>query len=140
VEIVSDQAAVERRRIGHGLVVLLGVARGDTEAEAARLVEKMVALRVFQDEAGKMNLDIRQAAGAFLVVSQFTLLANLQKGRRPSFERAAEPAQGRALYASVIDHLRALGFAVETGDFGAHMLVQIENDGPVTIVLDTEDL
>lgn len=130
---------VATRRIGHGFVVLLGVARGDDESRADKLVDKIVGLRVFADEQGKMNRDIRQAAGALLVVSQFTLLADTRKGRRPSFIDAADPETGRSLYRYVIERLRGQDFAVETGEFGAHMLVEIANDGPVTILLDTEE-
>ena len=93
---------------------------------------------IFADEQGKMNLDIAQSGGAFLVVSQFTLLADTRKGRRPSFIRAADPRTGEALYRYVVERLRAAGFGVETGEFGAHMLVEIANDGPVTIILDTD--
>ena len=116
-----------------------GVARGDTAAEADWLIDKMVGLRVFADAEGKMNLDIRQAGGAFLVVSQFTLLADTRKGRRPSFIQAAGPDAGRALYRYVAERLGALGFAVETGEFGAHMAVELVNEGPVTILLDSAD-
>lgn len=134
-----DEPAPITRHIGHGFVVLLGVAREDGEAEARWLVDKMATLRVFADTDGKMNLDIAQAEGAFLVVSQFTLLANTRKGRRPSFEGAADPALGETLYGYVVDLLRARGFTVETGEFGAHMLVEIANDGPVTIILDSNN-
>jgi D-tyrosyl-tRNA(Tyr) deacylase len=141
VVITPDDAGGEpvARLIGSGFAVLLAIARNDAEAEAIRLVEKLVTLRVFPDELGRMNLDIRQAGGAFLVVSQFTLLANVKKGRRPSFERAADPETGQALYLHVVERLRMHGFSVETGEFGAHMLVALENDGPVTIILDTDD-
>ena len=125
------------RRIEHGLVLLLGVARGDGEAEADRLAEKIIGMRLFADQEGKMNLDLRQAGGALLVVSQFTLLADTRKGRRPSFLDAADPATGKALYDYLVRVLRDAAFRVETGEFGAHMLVEIANDGPVTILLDT---
>jgi D-tyrosyl-tRNA(Tyr) deacylase len=133
------EAPIERR-IGRGLMVLLGVAIGDTTADADRLVDKMVGLRVFADEQAKMNLAIAEVSGAFLIVSQFTLLADTRKGRRPSFIRAADPATGESLYLYVVNRLRDLGFEVATGEFGAHMLVEIVNDGPVTIVLDTGDM
>jgi D-tyrosyl-tRNA(Tyr) deacylase len=126
------------RQIERGFVVLLGVAQADQEAHADRLVDKLVGLRIFADAEAKMNLDIRQAGGAFLVVSQFTLLADTRKGRRPSFIYAADPQKGEALYRYVVERLRAQGFTVATGEFGAHMVVQIANDGPVTILLDTE--
>jgi len=127
------------RRIGSGFVVLLGVADGDDVADADRLVDKMAGLRVFADHEGKMNRDIRQAGGSFLVVSQFTLLADTRKGRRPSFTRAASPEIGKSLYLYVIQRLREAGFEVVTGEFGAHMQVEIVNDGPVTILLDTTE-
>jgi D-tyrosyl-tRNA(Tyr) deacylase len=136
----GDQAPQITREIGQGFAVLLGVARGDTRADADRLVDKMVSLRVFADHEAKMNLDIRQAEGAFLVVSQFTLLADTRKGRRPSFIRAADPETGEALYQHAVERLRSAGFHVATGDFGAHMVVDIANDGPVTILLDTDDM
>ena len=126
------------RGIAHGFAVLLGVAQGDTTVSADKLIDKMTGLRVFADAEAKMNLDIRQAAGSFLVVSQFTLLADTKKGRRPSFIHAADPATGEELYRYTVDRLRALGFTVETGEFGAHMIVHIANDGPVTILLDTD--
>ncbi len=126
------------RGIKHGFAVLLGVAQGDTTANADTLIDKMTGLRVFADVEAKMNLDIRQAEGSFLVVSQFTLLADTRKGRRPSFIHAADPSTGEELYRYVVDRLRAQGFTVETGEFGAHMMVHIANDGPVTIVLDTD--
>jgi len=125
------------RRVGLGLVVLLGVAHGDGEAEADRLAEKIIGMRLFADQDGKMNLDLRQVGGALLVVSQFTLLADTRKGRRPSFLPAADPATGKALYEYLVRVLRDAEFAVETGEFGAHMLVELANDGPVTILLDT---
>jgi D-tyrosyl-tRNA(Tyr) deacylase len=128
------------RSIGQGFVVLLGVAQGDTEAHADRIVDKIIGLRVFADAEAKMNLDLRQVGGALLVVSQFTLLADLRKGRRPSFIDAAAPEAGEALYRYVVQRLRAAGFTVETGEFGAHMVVEIANDGPVTILLDTAQM
>jgi D-aminoacyl-tRNA deacylase len=100
----------------------------------------MTGLRVFADAEAKVNLDIRQAAGSFLIVSQFTLLADTRKGRRPSFIRAADPTTGEELYRYMVDLLRTQGFTVETGEFGAHMLVHIVNDGPVTILLDTDHM
>ena len=119
--------------------MLLGVAQGDTASDADRLVEKAAGLRVFADDQGKMNLDIRQAGGSFLVISQFTLLADTRKGRRPSFTGAADPATGASLYDYVVARLRGMGFEVQTGDFGSHMIVELANDGPVTIVLDTNE-
>jgi D-aminoacyl-tRNA deacylase len=128
------------RRIDQGFAVLLGVAKGDTRIQADKLVDKMAGLRVFADAEAKMNLDLRQAGGSFLLVSQFTLLADTRKGRRPSFIPAADPATGEELYHYMAGQLRAQGFTVETGEFGAHMVVHIANDGPVTILLDTDQL
>lgn len=127
------------RQIGQGLMVLLGVAAGDGDEDAAWIADKMAGIRLFQDPDGKMNLDIAQAGGQFLVVSQFTLLADTRRGRRPSFINAADPEAGRPLYDLVVALLRQRGFSVETGEFGAHMLVEIANDGPVTILLDSRD-
>jgi len=127
------------RAIGAGYMVLLGVALDDDETDAERIVDKVVGLRVFDDEHGKMNLNIGQIGGQMLVVSQFTLLADTRKGRRPSFTDAAPPEQGKALYEYVVDRFRLIGITVETGEFGAHMQVELVNDGPVTIVLDTRD-
>jgi len=125
--------------IGPGLVVLLGVARGDGEDEARWMADKIAGLRIFDDGDGKMNLSIADAAGEVLLVSQFTLLADCRKGRRPSFVDAAEPSEGERLYEAVARALASLGLRVRTGRFGARMRVEIENDGPVTIVLDSRD-
>jgi D-tyrosyl-tRNA(Tyr) deacylase len=122
--------------IGQGLLVLAGAERGDGPAQVARAAEKLVHLRVFGDATGKMNLDVQQARGAILLVSQFTLLASTERGRRPSFERAAPPAVAATLVDQLAAHLRAAGLAVEQGRFGAHMEVELVNDGPVTLVLD----
>ncbi len=128
--------AVER-----GYVLLVGVTHGDGEAEAERLAEKVAHLRVFEDEAGKMNLSLLDVGGGALVVSQFTLYANARRGRRPDFIAAAPPAVAEPLVARFADALRARGVRpVEEGVFGAHMLVEILNDGPVTILLDTAEL
>ncbi len=139
VGMVEDGEEHEVGRIGHGLTVLLGVASGDTESEAERLARKIATLRIFPDEDGKLNLDVREAGGAVLAVSQFTLLADTRKGRRPSFIGAASPELGEKLYESVVARLRADGLAVQTGRFRTHMRVEILNDGPVTIILDTDD-
>ncbi|MBN2564692.1 MAG: D-tyrosyl-tRNA(Tyr) deacylase [Candidatus Eisenbacteria bacterium] len=125
--------------IGRGLVVLLGVASGDTEREAEWMAGKISQLRIFEDDDGKMNLSVLEVEGAVLLVSQFTLLASCAKGRRPSFTRAAPPEIGRVLYERVGQHLRDQGLRVETGRFGSLMRVSIENDGPVTIVLDSAE-
>ncbi len=125
--------------IGRGLAILLGVAEGDGEDEARWLATKVRELRIFEDDAGKMNLSLTDVVGGALVVSQFTLLADCRKGRRPSFVGAAQPDSGAALYERFVELLRADGVTVATGVFGARMLVSIENEGPVTIILDTED-
>lgn len=122
--------------IGKGLVVLLGVARGDGEREAAWLADKIVGLRIFEDEAGKMNLSVQEVGGAALVVSQFTLLGDCRRGRRPSFTEAAPPEDAERLYQVFVNRMRESGLRVETGVFQAHMCVDLVNDGPVTLVVD----
>ncbi len=122
--------------IGPGLLLLAGVAAGDGEAEIEEAARKIAGLRIFEDADGKMNLDLAQAGGSVLVVSQFTLLASTDKGRRPSFEHAAPPAVAEPLIERFVARLRAAGLEVETGRFGAHMRVALVNDGPVTLVLD----
>ena len=122
--------------IGAGLCVLLGVAEGDGEGQAARLAGKVARLRIFPDEDGRFDRSILDVGGAVLVVSQFTLIAHTAKGNRPSFAEAAPPDHAEPLYERFCDELRALGAPVETGMFGAKMEVEIVNDGPVTIVLD----
>jgi D-tyrosyl-tRNA(Tyr) deacylase len=124
-------------RIGLGLVGLVGVAQGDTEEDARYLVEKTVNLRIFPDEAGKFNRSLVDVGGELLLVSQFTLIADTRKGRRPSFIEAAGPAEAEALFNGFVDLARATGLKVETGRFQQHMLVEIHNDGPVTILLDS---
>jgi D-aminoacyl-tRNA deacylase len=126
-------------RIARGFVVLLGVADGDTESDAAFLVDRIVGMRVFADTAGKMNLSIAQVEGAMLVVSQFTLLADTNSGRRPSFTKAAAPDEARRLYEHFLSLARTRGVKVETGEFGATMEVDLVNDGPVTIILDSRE-
>ena len=123
--------------IGAGLCVLLGVARDDGEAETARLAGKLARLRIFPDEEGRFDRSLLDAGGAALVVSQFTLLADTAKGNRPSFAEAAPPERAEPLYERFCDELRALGAEVATGVFGARMQVELVNDGPVTIVLDS---
>ncbi|MCA9471329.1 MAG: D-aminoacyl-tRNA deacylase [Nitrospirales bacterium] len=125
--------------IEQGLVILLGIARGDTMLLAHSLAEKIQCLRIFSDAAGRMNQSLQDVNGSVLVISQFTLLANTRRGRRPSFESAASPDEARMLYESFIQHLRSLNLHVETGIFGATMVVSLENDGPVTLVLDTSE-
>ena len=123
-------------RIGPGFLVLLGVTHGDTEKEAAALADKIVKLRVFEDENGKMNRSLADIDGEVLVVSQFTLYADCRKGRRPSFIDAAPPEQGNRLYEYFCRCLEDMGFTPGKGIFGAEMLVSLENDGPVTIILE----
>lgn len=118
--------------IGVGLLVLVGVERGDTEAESGRLLERLLQFRVFDDDQGRMNLDVRQAGGGLLLVPQFTLAADTAKGNRPGFSRAAEPARGKALFETLVDAARAAGVEVETGVFGATMRVRLCNEGPAT--------
>lgn len=125
--------------INRGLVVLLGVASGDTMKDAQYLAQKTVGLRIFSDQEGKFNLSALDIKGEILVISQFTLLADARKGRRPSFTDAAPPDKAEELLKIYIDQLRATGLKVETGRFQAHMLVEIHNDGPVTILLDSRE-
>jgi len=124
---------------GQGLVILLGAADGDTEKDADYLVRKIVNLRIFSDEEGKFNLSALEIIGELLVVSQFTLLADTRKGRRPSFVNAAPPQHARELCDYFVEQARAAGLKVSTGRFQEHMLVEIHNDGPVTIMLDSRD-
>ena len=135
VSIAGDTTGAIRQ----GFVVLLGVAAGDEQADAEYLAEKITNLRVFEDPGGKMNLSIGDIGGSLLVISQFTLLADCRKGRRPSFVRAAGPETADELYSYFIQQVRARQIPVETGRFGARMTVSIENDGPVTIVIDSRD-
>ncbi len=123
--------------IGPGLVALVGVTHGDTAAEAAWLAAKTVGLRVFADDAGKMNQSLVDAGGSVLAVSQFTLYADCRTGRRPSFDGAAPAPQAEALWDEFVRQLRTLGVRVATGVFQAHMVVDLSNDGPVTLILDT---
>jgi D-tyrosyl-tRNA(Tyr) deacylase len=136
VQRVSRASSAPGGAIGSGLCIFLGVAEGDDEAAALRLAEKIARLRIFGNEEGKFDRSLLDTGGAALVVSQFTLLADTAKGNRPSFSRAAPPARAEPLYERFAQALRDLGVTVETGAFGAKMLVEIANDGPVTIVLD----
>jgi D-tyrosyl-tRNA(Tyr) deacylase len=130
---VDDHTVAE---IDRGLVILLGVGQGDTESEALWLAEKCAVLRVFEDTDGKTNLSILDVEGEAIVVSQFTLHADTRKGRRPSFIKAADPKIAEPLVTHFAEHLAAQGVPTQLGVFGAHMLVEIENDGPVTILLE----
>ena len=127
-------------RIGRGFLVLVGIAPSDGEAEAQHLARKIVGLRVFEDDGGKMNRGLADVGGAVLAVSQFTLYGDVRKGRRPSFIGAARPEQAEPLYQRFCQLLAAEGVAVEQGVFQAHMQIALVNDGPVTIWLDTADL
>ena len=127
-------------KIGTGFLVLLGVKIGDGEAQAEKLAEKITGLRVFEDETGKMNRGLSDVGGSLLVVSQFTLYGNVKHGRRPEFLQAAKSAEAIPLYEYFLRRCRERGFPVETGEFGAEMLVSSVNDGPVTLILDTEQL
>jgi D-tyrosyl-tRNA(Tyr) deacylase len=123
--------------VGRGLLVLLGVARGDAAGDAAYLADKTAGLRIFEDSAGKMNCSLEEIGGSILVVSQFTLLGDCRKGRRPGFTEAAEPQLADALYNVYVDTLRKRGVVVATGVFRADMQVALVNDGPVTLILDS---
>jgi len=138
--VIRASVEVDSRVIGQidgGMVVLLGVAKGDGEVDVQYMVEKLTTLRMFSDARGKMNLALDDVAGAVLLVSQFTLLADTRKGRRPGFDEAAPPDAARRLYDLVVEGVRRQGIKVETGQFGAHMCVLLHNDGPVTLLLDS---
>jgi D-tyrosyl-tRNA(Tyr) deacylase len=132
---VDDHIVAE---IDRGLVILVGVGQGDTEAEARWLAEKCAVLRVFEDDDGKTNLSVKDVEGEAIVVSQFTLHADTRKGRRPSFIKAADPKIAEPLVTHFAEHLAAQDVPTQLGVFGAHMLVEIDNDGPVTILLERE--
>jgi len=139
-----DHASVQAEaamvgEVGRGLLAFLGVAEGDTEEDARRLAEKTVHLRIFNDAAGRFNLSVVDIEGEILAVSQFTLLADARKGRRPSFTGAAPPEEAERLFDYFVEQVRRAGVPVKTGRFGAHMHVTILNDGPVTIVLDSRE-
>ena len=131
---VGDEVTGE---IGLGLLVLLGVGTGDTRAEADYLVGKIIGLRIFEDAVGKMNLAVADVGGAVLVVSQFTLYGDVRRGKRPSFDAAAPPEQARELYEYFVEKVRAAGLRCETGRFRETMRVELVNEGPVTILLDS---
>ena len=126
--------------IGSGLLVLLGVAQEDTEADADYLAEKIAGLRIFEDDAGKMNLSVADAGGAVLAVSQFTLFGDVRRGKRPSFDAAARPDRAKELYQYFVERIRASGLRCEVGRFQAAMDVELINSGPVTILLDSRKL
>lgn len=124
-------------KTGAGLCLFLGIAKGDSETDAARLAEKATELRIFEDAAGKMNLSLKDVQGEVLVVSEFTLCGDCRRGRRPSFSDAAAPGEAEPLYGYFVEKIRALGFRVATGKFQARMDVQVINDGPVTLMLES---
>jgi len=137
------EVAVEGETIGaidKGLLVLLGVTESDTDKDVSWMAEKIVNLRIFEDQIGKMNLSLKDLGGQMLVVSQFTLYGDCRKGRRPSFVKAAEPLKAKKLYEAFIDAVRSLGTQVEEGKFQAHMEVKLCNDGPVTLIVDTKEV
>lgn len=136
VRIAGERVAA----IGQGLVVLLGVAADDSDADVAWMADKICLLRVFDDESGRMNRSLADFGGGMLVVSQFTLLADISRGRRPSFTSAAEPELAEKLYESFVQRVRDQGLAVQTGRFRAMMQVTLTNDGPVTLILDSRAL
>jgi D-tyrosyl-tRNA(Tyr) deacylase len=125
-------------RIGHGLLVLVGIGKKDSLATGETLAAKIVQLRIFSDHEGRMNLDVREARGEILAVSEFTLYGDCRRGRRPSYTDAAPPEEALPLYNAFIESLKSLGVRVETGEFRAMMDVELINDGPVTLLLDTE--
>jgi len=127
-------------QIGHGLCLLCGFTHGDNDQTAEQMAAKCLNLRIFEDVGGKMNLSLSDIKGSVLVISQFTLYADCKKGRRPSFIDSAEPVKAEELYLKFIGILKTSGTAVQTGSFGTKMLVDIQNDGPVTIILDSDKL
>ena len=135
-----NEAGSERRAtIGHGYVLLVGAASDDDENTVRKLADKVIDLRVFADEAGRMNLSLVDVHGSALIVSQFTLFADMSRGRRPSLLKAGDPQRAEQLYEVFVEQFRGRGIPTETGSFGADMRVSIENDGPVTLVLSTDE-
>lgn len=140
--VTEGRVSVDGRTCGairNGLVVLLGVGREDTSGDADYLLDKLLGLRIFADDQGKMNRNLEEAGGELLIVSQFTLYGDCRKGRRPSFDKAAPPEQAQALYNYFVESARRSPIRTETGIFQAHMQVDIVNDGPVTLVISSED-
>jgi D-tyrosyl-tRNA(Tyr) deacylase len=129
-----------RGRIGQGFLVLLGITHDDTEAQARKLADKICSLRIFEDESGKMNRGLDEVSGELLIISQFTLYGNCRRGRRPEFLAAARPETAIPLYEKFIALCREKGFRTETGEFGAYMQVDSLNDGPLTLIVDTDQL
>ena len=142
-KVTSSSVSVDgevKGSIGAGFNVLIGVETGDTEKDAVYIADKITGLRIFEDEEDKLNLSIEDIGGEILAISQFTLLADARKGRRPGFTKAARPEEANALYQAVIARIREKGVHVEEGVFQTHMVVDIRNDGPVTILLDSHKL
>lgn len=142
-KVTSASVAIEgeeTRAIAGGLLVLLGSQEGDTDADISYIVDKVCNLRIFEDEQGKMNLSLRDVGGEILVVSQFTLLGDARKGRRPSFIHAGAPAEAEGIYNRAVQAFRETGIGIKTGTFQTHMQVASVNDGPVTILLDSRKL
>jgi D-aminoacyl-tRNA deacylase len=135
----EEDGTPHRATIGHGFVLLVGAAGDDDETSVRRLADKIIDLRVFADGEGKMNLSLVDVRGAALIVSQFTLFADMSRGRRPSLLKAGDPARAEQLYQTFVEQFRARGIETQTGSFGAVMRVGIENDGPVTLVLSTDE-
>ncbi|MDR3614454.1 MAG: D-aminoacyl-tRNA deacylase [Candidatus Obscuribacterales bacterium] len=132
----ADSKAVNKCQRARGLMILFGVAQGDSEKESTYIAQKVVDLRIFSDEHGKMNRSLIEIGGSVLVVSQFTLFADWRSGRRPGFTGAAAPAEGKRLYEHFVSELKRLGVPVQTGEFGADMEISLVNDGPVTLILE----
>ena len=130
----------ETRSIGRGFLILLAVTHDDTEAQAVKLADKLCSLRLFEDADGKINLTLDEVGGEIMIVPQFTLYGNCRKGRRPEFLNAARPETAIPLYEKFVSLVRAKGYHVETGEFGAYMAVHSVNDGPFTLIVDTKDL
>ena len=141
VDILNEETKeiLDSRAVGHGLMVLLGVMDGDTEGHARLMAKKTCEMRIFEDDQGKLNRSLLDIGGEMLVVSNFTLGSDCKKGRRPSFDLAAPPEEAERLYRHFVEHAKGLGIQkVETGEFGAHMDVLCANDGPITLIIDTE--
>jgi len=141
--VISSKVLVKEKtigQIGQGLNILLGIGEEDEEPVISKFVEKIVNLRIFADKAGKMNLSILDIKGEILLISQFTLYGDCKKGRRPSFVKAAPPEKAKKLYENIIKEIQSYGLLVATGEFGGYMDVQIQNDGPTTIILDSAEI
>jgi D-tyrosyl-tRNA(Tyr) deacylase len=132
----AESKAVNKYQRARGLMILFGVAQGDSEKESTYIAQKVVDLRIFSDEQGKMNRSLIEIGGSVLVISQFTLFADWRSGRRPGFTGAAAPAEGKRLYEHFVSELKRLGVPVQTGEFGADMEISLVNDGPVTLILE----